>query len=150
MIANDHSNSNPEFSANLPNHDFDIAKFIRFLKQIHLKELLSKIEDPRQQSKITYKSYSLLLSALSVFFFRQGSKNAFNTTLKTIRKDQKNSFLNYLEIEDECLPCQNTVDEYLAKIDPDQINACLMDLFKSCLKKKIFYNHSGALLPGNS
>lgn len=83
-------------------------------------------------------------------FFRQGSKNAFNTTLKSLRKEQKNSLLKYLEIEGDCLPHQNAVDDYLAKIDPDQINACLMGLFKSCLKNKIFYNHSEVLLPGNS
>jgi hypothetical protein len=64
MITNNHSNSNPEIST----HDFDVAKFIRFLKQIRLKELLSKIDDSRQQSKITYSSHSLLLWALSVFF----------------------------------------------------------------------------------
>lgn len=74
MITNDHSNSNPEFFANLPNHDFDVAKFIRFLKQIRLKELLSKIDDRRQQSKITYSSHSLLLWALSVFFLGKAQK----------------------------------------------------------------------------
>jgi hypothetical protein len=74
MITNDHSNSNPEFSTNPPSHDFDAAKFIRFLKQIRLKELLSKIDDQRQQSKITYSSHSLLLWALSVFFLGKDQK----------------------------------------------------------------------------
>jgi hypothetical protein len=74
MIANDHSNSNSEFSATFPNHDFDVAKFIRFLKQIRLKEMLSKINDSRQQSKITYKNHSLLLWALSVFFLDKAQK----------------------------------------------------------------------------
>lgn len=74
MIANDPSNSNSEFYANSSNHDFDVAKFIRFLKQIRLKELLSKIDDPRQQSKITYESHSLLLWALSVFFLDRAQK----------------------------------------------------------------------------
>lgn len=70
MIANKSSNNNSEFS----NYDFDIAKFIRFLKHIDLKKLLFTIDDPRQQSKITYKSDSLLLWALSVFFFGLAQK----------------------------------------------------------------------------
>jgi hypothetical protein len=74
MITNDHSNSNLEFSPNLPNRDFDVARFIRFLKQIRLKELLSRIDDSRQQSKITYSSHSLLLWALSVFFLGKDQK----------------------------------------------------------------------------
>lgn len=74
MIANDHSNSNSEFSTNPSNHDFDVAKFIRFLKHVRLKELLSKIDDSRQQSKITYESHSLLLWALSVFFLDKAQK----------------------------------------------------------------------------
>ena len=74
MITKNHHNSNSEFSTNLPYHDFDVAKFIRFLKQIRLKELLSKIDDPRQKSKITYDSHSLLLWALSVFFSDKAQK----------------------------------------------------------------------------
>ena len=83
-------------------------------------------------------------------FFRQGSKNSFNSTLRTLRKEQKTSLLKYLEIDGECLPHQNAIDDYLAKVDPSQINACLMDLFKSCVKNKIFYNHAEIVLPGNS
>ena len=74
MITNDYSNINPKFSTNLPDYDFDVAKFIRFLKQIRLKELLLKLDDPRQQSKITYSSHSLLLWALSVFFLDRVQK----------------------------------------------------------------------------
>lgn len=74
MITINHSNSNSEFSNNHLNHDFDVARFIRFLKQIHLKELLLRIDDPRQQSKITYSSHSLLLWALSVFFLDKDQK----------------------------------------------------------------------------
>ncbi len=144
MITNPYSDSNPEFSTNC---DLDVSKFIRFLKHIRLKELLSKIPDTRQQSKVTYTNHSILLWALSVFFFRQGSKNAFNSSLKSLK--QKNSLLRYLEIEGESLPHQNTVDEYLATIDPNQINVLLMDFFKACLKNKLFYNHAGTLLPEN-
>lgn len=70
--------------------------------------------------------------------------------MKTLRTQQQATFLNYLGIEKKSLPHSNAVDDYLARVDPDQINACLMNLFKSCLKNKLFYNHSAALLPGGS
>jgi hypothetical protein len=83
-------------------------------------------------------------------FFRQESKNAFNTTISSLHDEEKISFLKYLEIEAKSLPHQNTVDEYLASIEPEQINTLLMNLFKMCLKNKLFYNHAETLLPGNS
>jgi hypothetical protein len=86
------------------NEDFAIARFIRFLKHIDLKELLSKIPDPRQSSKITYSNYSLLLWALSVFFFRQGSKNSLQTTIESMSHHQKEGLIKYLEIEEDSIP----------------------------------------------
>jgi len=50
--------------------DRGIAKFIRFLKRLRLKEMLLELSDSRDQSKTTYQGDSLLLWTLSVFFFR--------------------------------------------------------------------------------
>ena len=97
----------------VPNEDFAIARFIRFLKHINLKELLFKISDPRQASKITYSNYSLLLWALSVFFFRQGSKNSFQTTIESMSHHQQEGLLKYLEIEEDSIPHRSVVDDYL-------------------------------------
>lgn len=68
MVPHPTSKGKPEFSTPDASPDIDVARFIRFLKQIKLKKVLSKIADPRQQSKITYTNYSLLMCALAVFF----------------------------------------------------------------------------------
>ncbi len=54
--------------------DKGIAKFIRFLKRLGLKRMLSEINDPREEAKKTYSQSSLLLWALSVFFFVKDQK----------------------------------------------------------------------------
>lgn len=89
--------SNCQVQHFVPNEDLAIARFIRFLKHTKLKELLSKIPDPRQASKITYSNYSLLLWALSVFFFRQGSKNSLQTSIESMSHHHQEGLLKYLE-----------------------------------------------------
>jgi hypothetical protein len=132
-----------------PAIDISIAKFIRFLKRLGLKEMLSGLSDHREASKITYSQDSLLLWALSVFFFRQGSKNALNTTIADLRSSQRESFSNYLGIEVDSLPHRSSVDDYLCGINPDEINGLLASLFSWCQKSKLFYNHAEKLLPNN-
>ena len=124
----------------VPNEDLAIARFIRFLKHIDLKELLSKIPDPRQASKITYSNYSLLMWALSVFFFRQGSKNSLQTTIESMSHYQQDGLLKYLEIEEDSIPHRSVVDDYLDTIKPEEINNILLEIFRWCQKSKLFYS----------
>lgn len=130
--------------------DFAIAKFIRFLKHIGLKELLGAISDHRQQAKCSYSNHSLLLWALSVFFFRQEAKNSLQTTLESMPSYKKEGILNYLDIADNSIPHRSVVDDYLGTIDPEEINHLLIKLFHWCQKNKLFYNHAETLLPDNS
>lgn len=132
------------------NEDFAVSKFIRFIKHIGLKEMLSSIPDCRQESKRVYSNHSLLLWALSVFFFRQESKNALNTTILDLPIHKKLAFLNYLGVEKDSLPKRDCVDKYLATIDSDIINGLLMQLFYWAKYNKIFYNHAESLLSHNS
>jgi hypothetical protein len=129
--------------------DRSIAKFIRFLKRLHLKEMLLELSDSRDQSKTTYQRDSLLLWTLSVFFFRQESKNALNTTVQDLLPHSKEAFLNYLGIEGKTLPHRTTVDDYLCKINPDEVNGLLAQLFYWCQRSKLFHNHAEKLLPNN-
>jgi hypothetical protein len=81
--------------------DFSVAQFLRFLRHIKLKKLLSKIKDPRQQKKIDYPNDVILHWALTVYFFRQGSCNGLQTTLQKLRPEQRAAILNYLGLKDE-------------------------------------------------
>lgn len=131
------------------NEDFAISKFIRFLKHLGLKEMLADIPDCRHQGKSIYSSNSLLLWALSVFFFRQKSKNSLNTTIIDLPKHKKDALLNYLAIQGDRLPKRDCVDDYLTTVDEQAINDLLMQLFQWAKKNKLFYNHAAELLPNN-
>ena len=129
--------------------DFSISQFIRFLRQIKLKKILSEISDARNQNKIKYDNDILLQWALSAFFFRRGSKNSLQTALDSLKPHQRVAILNYLGLTNDTLPHRTSVDDYLSKINPDEINDLLVVLFRWAKRKKIFYNHAGNLLPGN-
>jgi hypothetical protein len=133
-----------------PFKDFAVSKFIRFLKHIGLKKLLTQIPDARNQNKITYPNHSLLLWALSVFFFRQESKNALSTTISDLSIQQQDSFLQYLEIESSSLPKRDCVDDYLSTIDSESINDLMMHIFHWAKINKLFYNHAETILPYDS
>jgi hypothetical protein len=130
--------------------DFAISKFIRFLNHIGLKKMLARIPDHRQESKKVYSNDALLLWALSVFFFRQESKNSLNTTLSDLPKYKQYPLLNYLGVQGSSLPKRDCVDDYLASIDSELINDLLMQIFHWAKQNKIFYNHAESLLPNNS
>lgn len=130
--------------------DLAVSKFIRFLKHIGLKNMLARVPDNRQQSKKLYSNDSLLLWALSVFFFRQESKNSLNTTISDLPIYKKNPLLNYLGVQGNSLPKRDCVDDYLASIDSEIINGLLMQIFQWAKQNKIFYNHAESLLPNNS
>jgi hypothetical protein len=74
MVSNIPSNGNSEFPQIDRISNVDVATFIRFLRQIKLQKLLSKVSDSREQAKISYSNDSLLLWALSVFFFARNQK----------------------------------------------------------------------------
>jgi hypothetical protein len=129
--------------------DFSVAQFIRFLKQIKLKKLLSRITDKRQQSKINYTNDAILQWALAAYFFRQGSCNAFQTALQKLRPEKRTAILNYLGLKDEInsFPHRTVVNDCLKLIEADEINELLIHLFTWAKRNKIFYNHMPILLP---
>ena len=133
-----------------PVEDFSIARFIRFLKQLCIKQTFSEISDTRQAKKSKYSNHSLLLQAFSVFAFRQGSKNSLQTTIERLPKYKQTSLLKYLEVEGDSIPYRTVVDDYLVTINPDEINNVLFKLFVWCQKNKLFYNHAKSLLPDNN
>jgi hypothetical protein len=129
--------------------DFSVAQFIRFLKQIKLKKLLSTINDPRQQNKIAYKNDVILQWALTVYFFRQNSCNALQTTLQKLRPEKRAAILKYLGLEDatNSFPHRTVVNDCLRRIEADEVNELLIHLFNWAKRNKIFYNHMPILLP---
>jgi hypothetical protein len=147
-MISDHTIS-PQIENIRSNENLAVSKFIRFLKHIGLKEMLAQIPDHRQDIKKVYSNDSLLLWALSVFFFRQESKNSLNTTILDLPTYKQNSLLNYLGIQECSLPKRDCVDDYLKSVDSEIINGLLMQIFHWAKQNKIFYNHAESLLPNN-
>lgn len=129
--------------------DFATARLIKFLNHIHLKEKLADISDHRQQGKCTYANTSLLLWALSTFFFRQESKNSLDTTIADLPRHKRSSLLNFMGIEGDSLPRRDCVDDYLSSLDYTEINDLMIKLFSWAKTNKVFYNHAETLLPYN-
>jgi hypothetical protein len=71
---------------------------LRFLQQLGLSRLFANLSDSRQQSKIRYSNSSLALWAFSVEIFRQGSKNALNTTIDCLNQKNRKSIANLTQI----------------------------------------------------
>ena len=124
---------------------------MRFLRQLGLSRLFSNLSDSRQQSKITYSNSSLALWGFCVAAFRQGSKNALNTTFDALKQKNSSSIANFLEIENlNNLPHSKTVDEYLRCLNSDELNNILLEIFRWGHKSKLFYNHAEFLSPDNN
>ena len=127
--------------------DFSVAQFMRFLKKIKIKNLLSKIKDPRQQNKTNYKNDVILQWVLTVYFFRQGSCNALQSVLQRIRPEKRTAILKYLGLKDEVnsFPHRTVVNDCLKRIEADEVNELLIHLFNWAKRNKIFYNHMPTL-----
>ncbi len=130
--------------------DFSMARFIGFLKSLKLRKLLQKIKDPRDPTKTKYRREVIIFWALSVFFFRRESVNSFYAALEKLSDHQRKNICYFLGCEEgSSLPHRTVITDCLSLLDPDEINALLMALFKWACKQKIFYHHAHRLLPGN-
>ena len=74
----------------------DIAIFTRFLRHTKLQHMLASLPDSRQQAKTKYSNVSLLMWALSVYFFRVQSKNALNVKFKDLHPSKKCAFSRFI------------------------------------------------------
>lgn len=147
IVENFANNSNSKKS--LPENS-DVATLIRFMRQMKIPELFAKLPDARQQSKIAYPLSSLALWAFAACIFRQGSKNAFHTTLEQVSPEQREGLLHFLGIPGTRLPHSSTVDDALASLNYEDLNQMLLEMFHQMNTRKFFYNHAAKLLPNNT
>ena len=126
--------------------EFPIGKFMRFLRHIKLHRLLKTITDRRDPRKTRYRLDFLLQWALSVFFFRAESLNDLQDSFDKVSLDRRKSLWDFFGLpEGSPLPHRQTVTDSLALVDPEEINAMLIQLFRWAIKYKVFYNHTHVL-----
>ena len=128
--------------------DFESAAFMRFVKDIGLPQMFSSLTDPRDLSRITYSLNSLCLWAFYTCAFRQGSKNAMQTTIDAM--DNQEAISQLFDVGKEEVPCSTTVDNALARIESGEFNDLLLQLFDRIIERKISYNNREVFLPYGS
>ena len=126
---------------------------MRYIQDIGLPQIFEALPDPRQQSRCIYSMSSLSMWAFYTCAFRQGSKNAMQTSIESIAtSDNKKGFLHLLYIEEgqKTVPHSSVVDDALSRIDCMKFSDALLDIFDRLIERKFFYYNQEALLPYNT
>ena len=126
---------------------------MRFIQEIGLLKMFDSLPDPRDLSRITYSLGSLLMWAFYTYAFRQGSKNAMQSTIESLQvADHKEGFFHLLGIEEgiDRIPHSSVVDDALSKMEYAKVNDILFQLFDRIINRKILYHHQNVLLPNNT
>jgi len=92
-------------------------------------ELLDSIPDHRQRS--SYQVAELIMAGLSMFIFKRGSRNQADLGVNaTFEK-------NYAVVFGMRIPIMDTVDCFLRKLDPEELEKLKQTLVKHLIEKKV-------------
>ena len=95
----------------------------------NFKELLDSIPDHRQRS--SYEVAELIMAGLSMFIFKRGSRNQADLGVNaTFEK-------NYVVVFGMRIPIMDTVDVFLRKLDPKELEKLKQVLVKQLIEKKV-------------
>ena len=98
----------------------------------HFKKYLCKIEDPRKHSE--YELPELLFGGISLFIFKQGSRNSFNNN-----RSNKDFRLNYEKLFEMKLPHMDTVNDLFAKLPSEELENVKAKMIGELIEKKALY-----------
>ena len=96
------------------------------------KRELQKIEDYRKKSD--YEISELLFGAISLFLFKQGSRNAFNNN----RLD-KEFVSNYGKLFGMRLPHQDTINDLFRVLNPEELENFKTSMIRELIEKKALH-----------
>jgi len=148
-----HPHENHSLRCEYEAKNLESAALMRFVQEIGLSQMFASLQDPRNSSRITYSLASLLMWAFYTCAFRQGSKNAMQTTIKSIEtREHQEVFSHLLGIEEgiDRIPHSSVVDDALSRMESAKVNDILFQLFDRAINRKIFYHHQEDLLPYNT
>lgn len=98
----------------------------------HFKRHLYKIEDTRKHPE--YELPELLFGGISLFLFKQGSRNSFNNN--RVDKDFRS---NYEKLFDMKLPHMDTVNDLLEKQSSKELEKFKTSMTRELLEKKVLH-----------
>jgi hypothetical protein len=120
---------------NVKNIVKDLANSIP--KTIHhffprFKNQLQKIEDYRKKND--YEISELLFGAISLFLFKQGSRNRFNN-----HRSDKDFLSNYEKLFGMRLPHQDTINDLLRVLNPEALEKFKASMIRELIEKKVVH-----------
>ena len=92
-------------------------------------ELLSSIADHRQRR--SYEVAELIMAGLSMFIFKRGSRNQMDQGVNAAFEQ------NYVLVFGMRIPIMDTVDAFLRKLDPEELEKLKRVLVKRLIEKKV-------------
>jgi hypothetical protein len=92
-------------------------------------ELLSSIADHRQRR--SYDVAELIMAGLSMFIFKRGSRNQMDQGVNAAFEQ------NYVLVFGMRIPIMDTVDAFLRKLDPEELEKLKGVLVKRLIEKKV-------------
>lgn len=133
--------------------NLESAALMRYVQGIGLPKIFGALPDPRRVSQCDYSLSSLSMWAFYTCAFRQGSKNAMQTTIESIADpEKKENFLHLLGIENEIktVPHSSVVDDAISRIECDKFSTVLLDILDRLIEQKVFYHNQDSLFPYNT
>jgi len=98
----------------------------------HFKDRLQKVEDYRKKSE--YEISELLLGAITLFLFKQGSRNSYNNN-----RSDKDFLVNYEKLFGMRLPHQDTINDLFRVLDPLALEKFKTSMVRELLEKKVLH-----------
>jgi len=103
-----------------------------------LLKRLSKIKDPRQPKKVKHSITVLMIYGILMFIYQQPSLRNANKAMSTaiFFENMKAMFPTF-----ETMPHADTLSRLLERINVEEIEESMLELFEQLVKKKKFRNH---------
>ncbi len=93
---------------------------------------LRRVEDYRKKS--AYEISELLFGAISLFLFKQGSRNSFNNN-----RADKDFVSNYEKLFGMRLPHQDTINDLFRKLNPKELENFKTSMIRELIEKKVLH-----------
>lgn len=120
----------------------------KFWEVKHCDNLIEKtIPDRRNPELVTYSKQSIMMAALSIFLFRMGSGNQYDT--RTHDDDEKYSKANiakFIDAPEDRVPVIKTLESFLKNLEESRINDLMIAFFKDLMLSKFFKLHPQIML----
>jgi len=98
----------------------------------HFASQLQKIEDYRKKSE--YEISELLFGAITLFLFKQGSRNSFNNN-----RNDKDFLSNYEKLFGVRLPHQDTINDLFRVLNPLTLEEFKTSMIRELIEKKVLH-----------